>query len=269
MEWIPSLFGVSKPVIAMCHLAALPGDPFYDLEGGMEAVLERARSDMLALQNSGVDAILFSNESSLPYLTTVEPVTTACMARIIGELRRELQVPFGVNVLWDPRASLDLAAATGAVFVREIFSGVYASDFGLWNTHCGEVVRHQHRIHAGAVRLFFNIVPESAVYLTDRALEDIARSTVFNTRPDVLCISGLIAGAATPTDLIRRVKAVVPMTPVFANTGVKLSNLDEQLSAADGIIVGTAFKRDGQIWNEVDPQRVVEFMQTARTLRGE
>ena len=28
-------------------------------------------------------------------------------------------------------------------YVREIISGVYASDFGLWNTNVGQTVRHQ------------------------------------------------------------------------------------------------------------------------------
>ena len=113
----------------------------------------------------GVDAVMFSNEASLPYLTEVEPITYVTMARVIGELRCEIKVPYGVNVLWDPKASIDLAMATGAQFVREIFSGVYASDFGLWNTNCGQVVRHQHAIHAEHVKLLFNIVPEAASYL--------------------------------------------------------------------------------------------------------
>src|SRR5271157_3428032 len=75
---------------------------------------------------------MFSNEQSLPYLTKVEPITYVTMARIIGEIRREIKLPFGVNVLWDPTASIDLAVAVGGLFVREIFSGVIASDFGLW-----------------------------------------------------------------------------------------------------------------------------------------
>src|SRR5512137_401723 len=134
--WIEDLFGTKKPVIAMCHLGALPGDPYYDTEKGMQGVLEWAHKDLLALQNGGVDAVMFSNEFSLPYLTRVHTVTVAAMARIIGELLNEIRIPFGVNVLWDPSASLDLAAATGASFVREVFSGVYASYFGLWNPDC-------------------------------------------------------------------------------------------------------------------------------------
>ena len=39
----------------------------------------------------------------------------------------EIRVPYGVNVLWDARASIDLAMATGARWVREIFTGVFAS----------------------------------------------------------------------------------------------------------------------------------------------
>jgi uncharacterized protein len=265
---LKEVFGVIKPVIAMCHLEALPGDPGYQAEKGMDWIIERARVNLTALQEGGVDAVMFSNEASLPYLTTVEPVTYVCMARIIGELHEEIKVPFGVNVLWDANASIDLAVATGASFVREIFTGVYASDFGLWNTNAGEVVRHQHRVHGEQVKLLFNIVPEAAAYLGNRSVADIARSTVFNAHPDDLCISGLTAGVETSEEALRKAKAVVPDTPIFANTGVRLSNVEQQLSVADGAIVGTTFKRDGYIWNEVDVRRVSEFMQRVRQFRS-
>jgi membrane complex biogenesis BtpA family protein len=151
--------------------------------------------------------------------------------------------------------------------VREIFTGVYASDFGLWNTDCGAVVRHQHAIHAEHVKLLFNIVPEAAVYLGQRDVAQIARSTVFNARPDALCVSGLTAGVASSADTLRRVKEAVPDTPVLANTGVRKENIREQLAIADGAVTGTTFKRDGYIWNEVDVRRVREFMELARQCR--
>lgn len=267
MFWWKELFGVDKPVIAMCHLRAMPGDPDYDPEKGLEFVIENARSDLRALQKGGVDAVMFSNEFSLPYLTKVEQITVVTMARIIGELKSEILVPYGVNVLWDPTSSIDLAVATGAKFVREIFTGVYASDFGLWNTNCGKVVRHRRAIHGEGVRLFFNIVPESAVYLGERDIGSIARSTVFNNRPDALCVSGITAGVEAGVEVLQKVKQAVPDTFVFANTGVKLNNVEEQLSIADGVIVGTAFKKDGYIWNNVDEERVRAFMQKVRSIR--
>lgn len=268
MHWLQDVFHVSKPIIAMCHLKAMPGDPGYDAQRGMDWIVESGRTSLRALQEGGVDAVMFSNESSLPYLTKVDPITTACMARIIGELRSEIKVPFGVNVLWDPAASIDLAVATGALFVREIFSGVYASDYGLWNTNCGEVIRHQHAVHGQNVRLLFNIVPESAVYLAERQVADIARSTVFVAQPDGLCVSGLTAGTEAPFEMLKQVKEVAPDTPVFANTGVRLSNVEQMLSVADGAIIGTTFKRDGYIWNDVDVSRVREFMQKVNALRS-
>ena len=156
-KWTQELFKTSKPIIAMCHLQPLPGDPQYSSGSSMAHVVEAARKDLVALQAGGVDAVMFSNEFSLPYLTEVETVTVAAMARIIGELFPEIEVPYGVNVLWDAKASLDLAISVGASFVREIFTGVYASDFGLWNTNVGRTVRHQYRIGAQNVKLLFNI----------------------------------------------------------------------------------------------------------------
>lgn len=267
MTWTADLFGTERPIIAMCHLRALPGDPGYDPASGVDGVLEHARRDLVALQDGGVDAVMFSNEASLPYLTKVETVTVACMARVIAELRSEIRVPFGVNVLWDPAASIDLAVATGGQFVREIFSGVYASDYGLWNTNCGETIRHQHHVHGENVRLFFNIVPESAVYMGQRSVADIARTTVFVSQPDALCVSGATAGAETPLEMLQQVKQAVPDTVVLANTGVRLSNIDAMLTIADGAITGTTFKRDGHIWNEVDEDRVREFMQKVKAVR--
>ncbi|MDI9548029.1 MAG: BtpA/SgcQ family protein [Chloroflexota bacterium] len=268
MGWIEELFGVTKPVIAMCHLHALPGDPGYDPVKGLEWVVEQGRADLQALQEGGVDAVMFSNEYSLPYLTAVEPITTACMARIIAELRADVRVPFGVNVLWDPTASIDLAVATGAAFVREIFTGIYASDFGLWNTNCGAVIRHQHAVHGQHVKLLFNIVPEAAAYLAARDAASIARSTVFNTQPDAICVSGLTAGAGTSLSTLKLVKDAIPATPVFANTGVNPDNVGDQLAIADGAVVGTFFKQDGYIWNDVDVQRVHALMDKVRALRA-
>ena len=268
MTWLKEVIGTEKAIIAMCHLQSLPGDPHFDKEKGMDYVVEMARKDLHGLQNGGVDAVMFSNEFSLPYLTDVRTETVAAMARIIGELKSEIKIPYGVNVLWDAKKSLDLAAATGALFVREIFTGVYASDFGTWDTNVGETVRHQYQIGAENVKLLFNIVPEAAKYMADRDIESIAKSTVFNNRPDALCVSGLTAGAETDASILKKVKDVVPETVVLANTGVRLSNLEQQLSIADGAVTGTTFKVDGKFENPVDQSRVKEFMDKVKKFRA-
>ena len=268
MTWLKETLGTEKAIIAMLHLRALPGDPGYDKSKGMQWVVDRARYELEGLQQGGVDAIMISNEFSMPYLTKVRTETVAAMARVIGELKKDIVVPFGVNCLWDPTASLDLAAATDAVFVREIFTGTYASDFGVWNTNCGEVIRHQHAIGAENVKCLFNIVPEAAKYLADRDVVSIAKTTVFNCKPDALCVSGATAGVETDSTILKMVKEAVPDTVVFANTGCRLENIERQLSIADGCVVGTTFKKDGKFHNEVDAERVKAFMDKVKTLRA-
>ena len=56
-------------------------------------------------------------------------------------MKPHLTVPFGVNYLWDPEASVAIGAATGASFVREIFTGVFASDMGVWRADCAGALR--------------------------------------------------------------------------------------------------------------------------------
>lgn len=266
-SWLDDVFRVKKPIIAMLHLSALPGDPGYDSRAGIDAIVDRARRELAALQEGGVDGVMVSNEFSLPYLTKTEPITAITMARVIGELLSEFAVPHGVNVLWDGRASIDLAVAVGARWVREIFTGVYASDFGLWDTNVGEVARHRHRIGADGVKLLFNIVPESAQYLAGRSLRSIAETTVFATRPDAICVSGLTAGAPTDTQALTVVKDAAGAVPVFVNTGVRAENAAEQLAIADGAVVGTYFKKDGLFENAAVADRAAELMKAVRSFR--
>ena len=268
MQWIKDTFLTKKPIIAMCHFRAMPGDPGYDPDGGMEKVADLARKDFLALQEGGVDAVMFSNEFSLPYLLKARPETTAAMGRVIGELKRDIKIPYGVNVLWDPYASLDLAAATDALFIREIMSGVYASDYGLWNTDSGEIARHRARLGLKNLKMLFNIVPEAARYLAARDVAEIARTTVFNNRPDVICVSGIMAGASTDNAVLQKVKNAVPGTAVFANTGCNIDSIEAILSVADGAVVGTTFKEDGKFDNFVDINRVRAFMEKVKGIRS-
>jgi uncharacterized protein len=50
------VFGVQKPIIAICHLKPLPGDPGYEHEKGVEYIVECCKRNLAALQDVGVDA---------------------------------------------------------------------------------------------------------------------------------------------------------------------------------------------------------------------
>ncbi len=268
MTRFTQLFGAGKPVIAMVHLGALPGTPMYDQDRGVDGIIADARTDLRALQAAGFDALMFGNENDRPYELRVDVASTVTMAYVIGRLRDEISVPFGVNVLWDPVATLALAVATDARFVREIFTGTYASDMGIWAPDAGAAMRYGRRIGADAVVKLYNISAEFAHSLDGRSLPDRARSVVVSSVPDAVLVSGVITGeAASMTDL-EAVKRALPTTPVLANTGVKHATVADVLGVADGVIVGSALKVDGDTWAPVDPERARDFMDRVRATRG-
>ncbi len=262
------VFGDGKPVIGMVHLGALPGSPLYDRERGLAALVAAAAKDLAALQGAGFDAVMFGNENDRPYQLEVDRASTATMAYVIGQLRADIALPFGVNVLWDPLSSIALAAATGADFVREIFTGSYASDMGPWTPDAGKAMRYRNGLGRGDLAMLYNVSAEFAYSLDRRPLPDRARSAVFSSIPDAVLVSGQITGeAAAPSDL-QAVKAVLPGTPVLANTGVRHDTVADVLAVADGCIVGSSLKVDGDTWKPVDPERAAEFMRLARNARG-
>jgi membrane complex biogenesis BtpA family protein len=234
----------------------------------LPALLDGARKDLAALQAAGVDAVMFGNENDRPYEFKVDTASTATMAYVIGELRKSITVPFGVNVLWDPMSSVALAAATGAAFVREIFTGTYASDMGPWTPDAGAAMRYRNRLGRSDLAMLYNVSAEFADSLDRRPLPDRARSAVFSSIPDAVLVSGQITGEAARMEDLEGVKRVLPTTPVLANTGVKHATVADVFRIADGCVVGSALKVDGHTWNAVDADRAADFMARVRAARG-
>ncbi|MDJ0825868.1 MAG: BtpA/SgcQ family protein [Rhodobacter sp.] len=262
------IFGQTKPVIGMVHLAAMPGAPLFDAAGGIDAMLAAAHADLAALQDAGFDAVMFGNENDRPYEFAADPATTATMAFVIGRLKPQIVVPFGVNVLWDPTSTIALAAATGAQFAREIFTGTYASDMGPWTPDAGKAMRYRDRLGRADLAMLYNVSAEFADSLDHRPLPDRARSAVFSSIPDAVLVSGQITGEAAALSDLAAVKQVLPEMPVLANTGVKHATVAEVLGIADGCIVGSSLKVDGDTWNPVDPDRAADFMARAKAARS-
>jgi len=264
---LEELFGAPKPVIAMLHLGALPGRPKHDRAAGLDPIIDAVRRDLHALQDAGVDGVMFCNEADLPYQLGVGPEIAAAMAAVMGQLRPEVTAPFGVNLLWDPIASLAGARATGARFVREVMTGVFESDLGMIEPRIGEIAGYRAAIGADDVLLFDNVQPEFASAVGNRTVADRARGAAF-LGVDAILISGPAAGVPFEMSDLRAAKEAVPGTPVIANTGVRAEQIADIFGVADGAIVGTSLKVGGVTWNPVDPERAKRLMEAARQARS-
>jgi predicted TIM-barrel enzyme len=80
---------------------------------------------------------------------------------------------------------------------------------------------------------------------------------------------GVATGKRTAIEDLKRAVIVAKGTPVLAGSGVDTANAAAVLTVADGLIVGTAFKRDGVTTHPVDSERVHQFMRTVRNHRHE
>lgn len=260
MNWCKKMFGVEKPIIALLHLNAFPGDPLFAKGDSMEKTVEDARHDLHALQDGGVDGILFSNEFSLPYQTKVDTVGVCSMARVIGELKSDIRVPFGVDCESDVLASIDLAAAVSANFVRGLFTGVYAGDCGLIAPDIATVLRRKKALGLDDCKLLYFINNEADEYIVKRELTAIAKSTIFSCRPDAFLLMGFHAGEEPELNMTEKIQKAANGVPVFTGTGCRADNIIEKLCHSDGATVGTTFKVDGKFENHIDPQRVKDFM---------
>jgi len=256
-----------KAVIAMAHIGAMPGSPLYDSNGGMNKLVDDVSADIYKLQGGGVDAIMFGHENDRPYLLMATPESIAAMTAIITAAKVNLKVPFGVNYLWDPTASVAIGVATGASFVREIFTGMFASDMGIWAPDCATPFRLRRNLDRQDMKLLFNINAEFAHSLDQRPIELRAKSAVFSSIADAILVSGPLTGQPADASDLRKVAEAVTDVPVFANTGVNLDNVHDVMSVASGCIIGTHFKVDGDTWNLVDGDRVKRFMDVVNSLR--
>jgi uncharacterized protein len=267
MDALERIFGTVKPVVAMLHFPGLPGRPLHDVAAGHGKALDSLGRDLAILQEAGVDGLLFCNEADYPYQLKVGPEIPSAMAAAIGMLRGEVKVPFGVNILWDAIASLALARATGASFIREVLTGVYESDLGMIEPKIGEIAGYRTMIGAADVALFDNILPEFASAIGTRGVADRARGAAF-LGMDAVLISGPAAGVPFAMSDLQAAKEAIPGTPVIANTGVRAERMEEIFAVADGAIVGTSLKVDGITWNAVDRDRAMRLMDAARTGRS-
>ena len=115
--------------------------------------------------------------------------------------------------------------------------------------------------------MYYNISAEFAYSLDRRTVAERAESTVFSSIPDAVLVSGQITGQSAKLDEIKEVHKIIPDTPVLANTGVNINNVEEILKVTDGVIIGSSLKVNGDTWKNIDLNRAKKFMTKVKSIR--
>ncbi len=251
------VFQVNKPILAMLHL-----------NGFMpERVHEWAKREIEQLYANGVDAILVED-----YFGSPEDVEWA-----LDELKKNYpEKAYGVNLLSDPEKAFRLAIQYGASFVQidsvcgHLRPGSHMRGHdkpSLYDKTCdGDFAQNLADLRAaypvfllGGVRFKYQPVRSK------RSVEEDL--TIGKERCDAVVVTGAGTGINTGMEKIRQFRQCLGDFPLFVGAGMTAETCREQLSVADGAIVGSWFKQGGMTDAPVDPDRVKKLMDIVKQMR--
>ena len=258
------IFKKDKPIIGMLHLPALPGSPANELSA--DAIRHHVLKDAEALADGGVDGLILENFGDVPFYPRRVPAhTVAFMTAIAVEIRRAFDLPLGINVLRnDAESAIAIAFAADAQFIRiNIHAGARVTDQGLIEGTAHETLRYRKLLGSG-VKIFSDAEVKHSSALDSRDLKDEVAELVGRACADAIIVTGRATGKQTAIADLKAAKEAAGTVPVFAGSGVDISDVADVLETADGVIVGTAFKFDAVTTNAVDSARVRKFILASR-----
>jgi membrane complex biogenesis BtpA family protein len=241
--------GLPRALIGMLHVGALPGTP--SAQTPLEAIVEQAIADARIYRDEGFTALAIENMHDRPYLRgAVGPEIVAAMSIVAREVRRDVTLPLGIQILAGAnREALAAAHASGADFVRvEGFVYAHVADEGVIESCAGELLRYRRLIGADRVLVLADIKKKHSAHAitADVSIVETAKAAEMFLA-DGLIVSGPATGVAASPAEVRAVADGVRL-PVLVGSGLSADNLS-QFAHATGFIVGSSVKRDGH-WDQ-------------------
>jgi membrane complex biogenesis BtpA family protein len=258
------VFRTHKAVIGMIHVPALPGAPRCSM--GIDEISRFVLTDSTALAEGGVDGLIIENFGDVPFFATRVPAhTIAFLSRLAFEIKTRVPIPLGINVLRnDGMAAIAIATAVSAEFVRvNVYTGARLADQGILQGEAHEIARYRRALGAAA-QIWADVAVKHSAALGDRSLGDEVEDIVERGVAAAVIVTGSSTGKPTALDDVHTVKRHARRAAVYVGSGVDESTIEGLLEVADGAIVGTAFKRDGQVSAPVDPARVRTLVSMVR-----
>lgn len=265
MKGFTELFKNTKPIIGCIHLHALPGAPSY--KSNFEDVLEKALWETRIYMKYGLDGLIVENFRDVPFYPDQLPAETIASLAVVTRLVKSTFLgPVGVNALRnDAAAALSAAHSAKADFIRvNVHTGAAITDQGIVEGKAYQTLRLRKNLQA-PILILADVRVKHASPLGNTSLDQEIRDNVERGLADAIVVSGIATGEAVDQEeLAQAVKA--SGKPVIIGSGVTFDNLDTLYPLADGFIVGSYFKHDGHAQDDLDENRVKQFMELYRKL---
>jgi hypothetical protein len=255
-----------RRAVGVVHLPPLPGSPQYAGQDFVDAAFRDAR----LLVEAGFDALIVENFGDAPFFKdAVPPETIAAMAVAVREVKEAVpkDIPVGVNVLRnDALAAMAIAAATGATFIRvNVHTGAAVTDQGIIEGRAAETLRRRAALRL-PIAIFADVNVKHAAPIVHRPLALAVEDTVRRGLADVVIVTGPTTGRPPEIEDLARARGGLAgsFATLYAGSGVSADNVAEIAPHVDGVIVGTALKKDGVTSNPVDPLAARGFVKAWR-----
>jgi hypothetical protein len=238
-------FPAAKPLIGVIHLPPLPG---YAASPGMPAVIAHALAELATHRVGGLDGVLVENENDQPHRVEAARETIAAMTAVTRELVHAAGgFPVGVEILLnDPEASLAVALAAGAGFIRSDYfvDAMSRPEHGEMRIAPDAVLAYRTAIGAERVLIMADIQVKYAELLEPRSLAESARSA-YAHGADAIVVTGSRTGEPPAREQLDAAREGAGECPVLIGSGLAPANAAALLAACDGAIVGTSLMEAG------------------------
>ena len=250
----------------MIHLKALPGTPKNTLNSS--EIIRAALLEANMYTKAGVNAIMIENMHDVPYLKGSVGHEISSLMTLVGYLiKQKTQLPVGIQILAGANnEALAAAKAAGLDFIRaEGFVFAHVADEGIIQAQAGELLRFRKKIGADDIAIFTDIKKKhsSHAITEDVSLLDTAKAAQFFLS-DGIIITGSHTGITASIEELKSLKSLA--FPILVGSGITKDNIANYWPLCDGMIVGSHFKKEGYWGNELEYDRISEFMQLVKKL---
>ena len=263
MSRFRTLFPMARPIIGMIALPPMPGYPAFT---SIDAVIDAALADLERLEAGGVDGALVENDFDQPHTMVGGAEIHAAMTRVTREVVARAKIPIGVEVLLnDWRASLAIAAMTGARFIRiDFFVDRVMTKLGPFEPEPEAILAYRQAIHAEHVQLYTDLqVKYTTMIDGPKPLARSAREAEA-AGADAVIISGTETGIGPDANDLRAAHAT--SLPVLIGSGLTPENASALMPHADGAIVGTSLRSGREHHDRVVQAQVTRLVQAVRAV---
>lgn len=216
--------------------------------------IKRALEEISLFEEEGLDGVIVENYHSRSVVAVIDT---------LEEIRKlNLKMLLGVNILPnDFEWAFTLAQEYNADFIQlDHVAGIYGTDTKL-NLPFYDAFRHEYP----EILVLGGVWPKYYQPVKNSNLKTDLREGM--KRADAIVVTGAGTGQETQIEKIQQFRAILGDHPLIVGAGLTPQNAYQQLSIADGAIVGSYFKKDNQTNNKIERQRVKDFMSVVQEVR--